>query len=85
MNDRKTYLGDGVYVRIDVRGIWLTTENGVEATNSIFLEPEVLRSFSLWLGGLSDPSFHLLTAGIPSIEDCQDRWTCCVHRPEEKP
>ncbi len=24
-------------------------------------------------------------AGIPSSEDCQDRWTCCVHSPEEKP
>lgn len=37
----KVYLGDGAYAKFDGFGIWLTTENGIEATNEIYLEPEV--------------------------------------------
>lgn len=45
----KDYLGDGVYVSIDNDMTRLTTENGVETTNEIFLEPEVLRAFLNYL------------------------------------
>jgi hypothetical protein len=39
---RKTYLGDGVYAVMDEYGaVVLTTENGIRATNTIVLEPEV--------------------------------------------
>jgi hypothetical protein len=38
----KEYLGDGVYVSFDGWNAWLTTENGIETTNEICLEPEVL-------------------------------------------
>ena len=38
---RKWYLGDGVYVDVDERGVVLTTENGIAVTNTIVLEPEV--------------------------------------------
>ena len=39
----KAYLGDGVYVeRNPASGdLALTTENGIETTNTIYLEPEV--------------------------------------------
>ena len=37
----KTYLGDGVYVDFDGFAFVLTTENGIEVTNTIILEPEV--------------------------------------------
>lgn len=37
----KEYLGDGVYVQNDGFGLILTTENGVRATNEIYLEPSV--------------------------------------------
>lgn len=37
----KAYLGDGVYANIDERGIILTAENGIIATDTIVLEPEV--------------------------------------------
>lgn len=37
----KKYLGDGCSAEIDVRGIVLTTSNGIEDTNTIVLEPEV--------------------------------------------
>lgn len=41
----KAYLGDGVYAEYDGFAIELTTENGIEKTNSIVLEPEVITSF----------------------------------------
>jgi hypothetical protein len=51
--DRKTYLGDGVYARVDnLGGIELTTENGIRATNTIYLEGAVLLAFERWVRGL---------------------------------
>jgi hypothetical protein len=39
----KQYLGDGVYAEIDRDWyVKLTTENGIEVTNTIYLEREVL-------------------------------------------
>jgi hypothetical protein len=40
----KQYLGDGVYVAMDESRdmLVLTTENGIEATNVIYLEEEVV-------------------------------------------
>lgn len=40
----KQYIGDGVYVDYDGYGFILTTENGIEQTNIIILEPEVYES-----------------------------------------
>lgn len=41
----KEYLGDGVYAEIGGAGdIVLTTEDGIRATNTIFLEPLVYRN-----------------------------------------
>lgn len=38
----KRYLGDGVYAEWEPRGvIKLTAENGIAATDTIYLEPEV--------------------------------------------
>lgn len=47
MNASKTYLGDGVYVSLDMEtaSLVLTTEEGVRTTNRIVLEPEVLTAF----------------------------------------
>lgn len=39
----KTYLGDGVYADVDNAGqLVLTTEDGINTTNTIYLEPEVV-------------------------------------------
>ena len=38
---KRRYLGDGVYVAHDGFGVWLTAENGLVATDAIYLEPEV--------------------------------------------
>jgi len=40
----KVYLGDGVYADFDGHDLTLTTENGIETTNRIVLEPEVMQS-----------------------------------------
>ena len=39
----KSYIGDGVYIQTDGFAITLTTENGIIATNTIYLEPEHFR------------------------------------------
>jgi len=39
--EAQAYLGDGVYAVMMRGGVWLTAENGIEATDAIFLEPEV--------------------------------------------
>jgi hypothetical protein len=39
---RRTYLGDGVYAAIENGMVKLTAENGVRATDTIWMEPAVL-------------------------------------------
>lgn len=47
----KEYLGDSVYIEEDEGGlVRLTTEDGVEASNTIYLEPEVVRAMAEYLG-----------------------------------
>ncbi len=41
----KEYLGDGAYINFDGYQIILTAENGIRATDTIVLEPEVLERF----------------------------------------
>lgn len=38
----KEYLGDGVYITKDDVGLYLTTENGITISNTIYLEPETV-------------------------------------------
>ena len=40
----KLYLGDSVYADFDGYSIVLTTENGMGASNTIMLEPEVMKA-----------------------------------------
>ncbi len=42
MKPRKVYLGDGAYAEFDGYDVVLTTENGIEETNRIVLDPDVL-------------------------------------------
>lgn len=44
MGEYKAYLGDGVCADFDGLNVILTTEDGVRATNTIVLEPEVRRA-----------------------------------------
>lgn len=52
MSSDKVYLGDGAYVDFDGYNILLTTEDGIKATNSIVMEPEVLSSFLVYINRL---------------------------------
>lgn len=49
MNENIIYLGDGVYGRFDGFGVWLTTENGFEIANEIYLEPQVYDNLTAWI------------------------------------
>lgn len=44
----KQYLGDSVYADFDGFGITLTTENGFGASNTIYLEPQVLAALEAY-------------------------------------
>lgn len=51
----KVYLGDGVYGMVEDWGdVVLTTEYGIEVTNRIVLEPEVLAAFEAWVARLRE-------------------------------
>jgi len=51
--ERKRYIGDGVYVTVNDAGqLVLTTENGIEELNRIYLEPEVWEALSEYVAGL---------------------------------
>ena len=46
----KSYLGDGVYIeQNDFGQVVLTTSDGLSDTNTIYLEPEVVRAIGRWL------------------------------------
>lgn len=47
----KAYIGDGVYVEEgSFKGeVVLTTSNGMQDTNTIVLEPSVVKALSKWL------------------------------------
>jgi hypothetical protein len=49
MTERKAYIGDGVYADVENGMIKLTTENGISATNTIFLELPVVHSLAAYL------------------------------------
>ena len=43
------YLGDGLYVKLDGEMVMLYTFNGIEITNTIYLEPETVITLSDFL------------------------------------
>ena len=76
----KSYLGDAVYADCDGCGVViLTTENGIRATNTIYLEPGVVDKLERWLKRLrlTQASGTRLTAydtgnSPERTEPCQD-------------
>ena len=57
MSERKAYIGDAVYAEINNGELVLTTEDGIRATNTIILEPEVLSTLMLYLGAAKERTF----------------------------
>lgn len=54
MINRKEYLGDSVYIQWDGYIFKLTTENGFEASNTIALEPEVVKALEVFVVRVRD-------------------------------
>jgi len=50
------YLGDGVYAAHDGFGVWLTAEDGVRATDAIYLEPLVFKSLQRFMASMKEPA-----------------------------
>ena len=48
MTTDKQYLGDGVYAALGERQIVLTTEDGISATNTIYLDPDTLAALTAY-------------------------------------
>jgi len=44
MKSHKAYLGDAVYIDFDGFNLILTTEDGIQATNTIILEPAIYQT-----------------------------------------
>ena len=50
MSKEKAYIGDAVYIQVnDFGDVILTTEDGFSSTNTIVLEPQVMRQFMNYL------------------------------------
>jgi hypothetical protein len=60
MSDKKVYLGDAVYARHDGYSLILTTEDGIRATNEIYLEPQVVHELLAYLQNLGVPYIGLV-------------------------
>ena len=52
----KTYLGDGVYAELEMGMIKITTDDGIEETNTIFLEPATLNALNQYAGRIRNLS-----------------------------
>lgn len=52
MSEQKTYLGDSVYAEIENGMLKLTTENGMGASNTIYLEQEVYEALVEYVSNL---------------------------------
>lgn len=49
LSKEKVYLGDAVYAHYDGYHVVLTTENGISATNTIYLDNQVLDALAAYL------------------------------------
>lgn len=62
----KAYLGDGVYVAYDGFSLWLTAEDGIRATDTICLEPEVYHALVRYVAKLRDTARGILDSADPT-------------------
>lgn len=53
-DDKKRYLGDGVYIEDQGYHLVLTTENGIATTNTIFLDSQVVEALIKYVKDLKE-------------------------------
>lgn len=56
--NEKEYIGEGVYAVFNGYAVILTTENGIEATNTIEIDEHVYRALIRWVGGMDQHGFY---------------------------
>jgi len=54
MKNLKAYLGDGAYAAWDGYNVIITAEDGIRATDTVYLEPEVLHNFMQFIAMISN-------------------------------
>lgn len=69
----KKYLGDGAYVDFDGYQLILTAENGIVATDTVVLEPEVWYALVAYVEGLKKPTDHPDPMLLAKDSDVDDR------------
>lgn len=63
MPNFRQYLGDGLFADFDGTQIVLTAENGVRATNTVYLEPSVYEALSRWHAAKIAPLYQNESGG----------------------
>lgn len=58
LTEFREYLGDGAYVGFDGFNVVLTAENGIRATDIVYLEPSVFESLSRWYASRIRPLYR---------------------------
>ena len=53
---KKVYLGDAVYCEVDRGMLKLTTEDGYKATNTIYLEFDVMENLIEYFAKVTEPA-----------------------------
>ncbi len=86
----KEYLGDGLFVDFDGYQIVLTAEDGVRATNTVYLEPRVLEAFINYVKELKGKHKRQhLNLGEPTVVNVQSgeitKKGTTYNEPEDKP
>ena len=66
MRTIETYLGDAVYARIRDGRLILTTEDGIGAMNTIYLEPEVYAALLAFVARTKE-KLKGETDGVPNL------------------
>jgi len=56
---KKVYLGDGAYAEYDGYGIVLTAENGVEVTDSVYLESNAWENLKRFVDSIKSHKEHI--------------------------
>lgn len=56
MPNLRAYLGDGLYADWDGSQIVLTAENGIAATDTVYLNPRIFANLQSWYAGRIAPT-----------------------------
>ncbi len=67
-DDTKEYIGDGVYAAFDGFALILTTENGIEVTNTVALEPREWAKLTKYVEALKS-SLTATEVGLAGLAD----------------